>query len=83
MSGITVQLAIISIERPPTDAYENYYYGTWNGPVHADDVMCNGTEYNPFDCPVDETPDPECQYNVGLAAVTCEQGEYVQMWFRI
>ena len=55
-------------------AYANYYYGSWNGQVVADNVTCNGTEYYPFDCEADD-PEPGCQYLYGLAAVYCEQGK--------
>ncbi len=35
--------------------------------------MCNGTEYQPFDCEADDAS-PDCQVDAGLAAVTCERG---------
>ena len=53
--------------------YTIQYVGPWDGPVVADNVMCNGTEYNPYECEV-EDPEPGCQNISGLAAVYCEEG---------
>ena len=67
------------------------YYGQGIGPIHLDQVQCNGNETNLLDCPSSPLGQHNC-FHLEDAGVSCSAGEaalppltmlfnYVVLWF--